>query len=520
MRDGPIKLRDYQSAAISKIHEAWIFNNSVMVEMATGLGKTIVFAEIAARWPRGRVLVVAPLLQLIEQAAEKIHAVTGQMPSIEQGQRRSEEHHFYRSPFVVGSKQTLTGKSKRYQRVSDVGLVIVDECHYAATIHYKEMIDWYVAKGAQVLGLTATAKRHDKKAMANLFDDCPYQFGIADAVPEGWLVPAKVQCIQLQNLDLSKVSMSGGDFKESELAKVMEEEKVVYEVAEVTARESAGLKTAVFCASVREARAVAELLVDRYAKKAEWICADIQLCSPTHRQDVLRSFAHDPDGVQIVCNVGVLTTGWDFPGLEHIVVARPTRSLSLYTQIFGRGTRPLPGVVDFEGSTAELRRAAIAASGKPHFKVTDLRDNAMQHKLITAVDVLGGTMGIDIVNRAKKEVNKAGGPIDLEKVLADAKRAEEAAAEARERKRRAAIEASAQYKSVDVDPFDPYQHGSVDMKKAPDKGPRMLFGKHKGKPLSVIPAGYLRWLQENAALKGWLKIAVDAEVQRRSGVTA
>jgi superfamily II DNA or RNA helicase len=517
-----LQLRDYQSAAISKIHEAWIFHNSVMVEMATGLGKTVVFAEVAKRWNRGRVLVVAPLLQLIDQAAAKIHAVTGTMPAIEQGQRRSEEHTFYRSPFVVGSKQTLTGKSKRYQRLSEITLVIIDECHYAATAHYKEMLDWFVGNGAQVLGVTATAKRHDGRAMANLFEACPYQFGIADAIPEGWLVPAKVQCIQLESLDLSKVSTRGadGDFKESELAKVMEEEKVVYEIAAVTARESEGLKTAVFCASVREARAVAELLVDRYGRKAEWICADVQLCSPAHRQDVLRSFAGDPDGVQIVCNVGVLTTGWDFPGLEHIVVARPTRSLSLYTQIFGRGTRPLAGVVDFAGSTAELRRQAIAASAKPHFKVTDLRDNAMQHKLVTAVDVLGGKMGIEIVNRAKSQVNKAGGPIDLEAVLADAKRAEEAAREARERKRRAAIETRAQYKSVDVDPFDEFQRAPVDMKKPDQRGPRMLFGKHKGKLLSTIPTGYLRWLEENATLRGWLKNAVTTELQSRNEVKA
>lgn len=519
-----MRLRDYQSDAIKAIYESWCFHNSVMAVLATGLGKTVLFAEIADRFARdtkrenNRVLVVAPLLQLIDQAAEKIYAITKTPPAIEQGARCSQESSFYRSPFVVGSKQTLTGKSKRYERLRDIGLVVIDECHYAATAHYKGMIDHFVAGGAQVLGVTATPKRHDKKAMANLFDDCPYTLGIAEAVPMGWLVPAQAQCIQLESLDLSRVSTSGSDFKESELAKVMEEEKVVYEIAEVVARESGRLKTAVFCASVKEARAVSELLVDRYGMRSEWICSDIQLCAPDRRKAVLDNFAHDPDGVQIVCNVGVLTTGWDFPGLEHIVVARPTRSLSLYTQIFGRGTRPLPGIVDFADSTPELRRAAIANSAKPHFKITDLRDNALEHKLVTAVDVLGGRMGIEIVNRAKKEVNKAGGPVDLEKILEDARRDEEAAREARERKQRAAIEARARYKSVDVDPFDPYQKGAVDMPKA-SKGPRMLFGKHKGKPLSSLPGGYIKWLATDCKLKqGWFKQAVMNEYASRQGV--
>lgn len=513
-----MQLRDYQTDCVKSIHEEWIFNNSVLAVLATGLGKTVIFSEIVRRWTRGRCLIVVPQIELIHQAANKVVAATGVMPAIEQGYNRSDEKSFYRSPFIIGSKQTLTGKSKRYQRLEDISLVVVDEAHGATTHLYKEMLDFYVAKGAQVLGVTATPKRHDGVALGNIFEKCAYQLDICDAIPLGWLVSARAQCIQLQSLDLSQVacSKSGeGDFKESELAKVMEDEKVVFEIAEVVARESDNLKTAVFCASVNEARAVAELLVDRYGTRADWVCGDKMRCDDQRRKQVLESFTEDPDGIQIVCNVGVLTTGWDFPGLEHIVVARPTRSLTLYTQIFGRGTRALPGVVDFEGSTPETRRTAIAASRKPFFKMTDLRDNSLQHKLITAVDVLGGSMGIAVINRAKSEVNKAGGPVDLEQLLADAKRVEDE----RERARRAAIESKAQYKKVDVDPFDGYQRGSVDMGKPVNKGPVMVFGKHRGKPLSALPGGYINWLATKCNLKdGWFKKAVMAEYANRKGV--
>lgn len=513
-------LRDYQSKAIADIHESWIFHNSVMAVLATGLGKTVIFSEIARRWKRGRVLVTVPQLELIEQACQKIRLATGEDPAVEQGSRRSFE--FYasmRSQFIVGSKQSLTGKSKRYKKFADVGLVVVDECHGATTAIYKEMLDHFIAQGAQVLGVTATPKRHDGKAMANIFEACAFNLDICEAVPRGWLVPARAQCIQLESLDLTGVSTrgAGGDFKESELAKVMEDEKVVYEIAEVTARESGSLKTAVFCASVKEARAVAELLNDRYHLKADWVCGDKVLCDDARRKGVLDSFTGDPDGVQIVCNVGVLTTGWDFPGLEHIVMARPTRSLSLYTQIFGRATRPLPGVVDFAGSTPESRVAAIAASGKPHFKMTDLRDNAMQHKLVTAVDVLGGDMGIEVINRAKTAVNKAGGPVDVEKILEAARQSEEAARAEKERRQRAAVEARAKYKAVEVDPFDPYSRGGVDMgTKTKAKGVRMLFGKHKGKPVNTVPTGYLSWVLNNTNMReGWFKQAIVAELKSR-----
>lgn len=512
-----MQLRDYQTECVKAIHEEWVFHNSVLAVLATGLGKTVIFSEIVRRWTRGRCLIIVPQIELIHQAADKVVAATGVMPAIEQGYNRSDEKSFYRSPFIIGSKQTLTGPSKRYQRLQDISLVVIDEAHGATTALYKEMVDYYVGKGAQVLGVTATPKRHDGVALGNIFEKCAYQLDICDAIPLGWLVSARAQCIQLKSLDLSGVAVSktgSKDFKESDLAKVMEDEKVVFEIAEVVARESENLKTAVFCASVNEARAVAELLVDRYGKRADWVCGDKLLCDDHRRKEVLESFTDDPDGVQIVCNVGVLTTGWDFPGLEHIVVARPTRSLTLYTQIFGRGTRALPGVVDFEGSTPETRRAAIAASRKPFFKLTDLRDNSLQHKLITAVDVLGGEMGLAAIKRVKEQVNKAGGPVDVDELLAAAKQAELE----KERRRRAAVEARAEYDKVDVDPFNQYQRGSVDAAKPKNRGPVMQFGKHKGKPLSTLPGGYLKWLANDCQLReGWFKRAVMAEYASRQG---
>ncbi|MGL4513847.1 MAG: DEAD/DEAH box helicase [Lacipirellulaceae bacterium] len=512
-----MELRDYQIETIDRTLAAWDEHDSVMVVLPTGCGKTEVFCEIARRWDLGRTLIVAPQIELVDQAARKIHQRTGTRPGVEQGGRRSNESNlFYRSPYVCASKQTLCGPSKRYSRLGEVGLVIVDECHLAATKAYAEMLEHFRSRGAKVLGVTATPKRHDQVAMGTLFECCPYEMYVADAVRLGWLVGPRASCAQIKSLDLSQVASNRDDFKESELARAMEEEKVIFEVAEITASESVEdgrvLKTVVYCASVKEAQAVASRLMDAHGLVAEFVCADRELCSDRRRAEVLDQFAR-PDGVvQVVCNVGILTTGWDFPGLEHVVMARPTKSLALYTQILGRGTRPLPGVVDFAGSTPESRRERIAASAKPTFKVTDLADNSLEHKLVGVIDVLGGRMELPesgkpseaqraelAARQAALEAMRQGTAFNVEALLSESRAAELKATEERERRRRAAIASRAEYKRVDVDVLSPDQAG-VARKRSSINYP-LPFGKYKGRAIADVPTAYLQWASESGVFR-------------------
>lgn len=510
-----VTLRDYQVDAVAGARRQLDQHDSTMIVLPTGCGKTEVFVRLASEWQAGRTLVVAPTIELVDQAANKLRVRTGVAPGIEQAQRRSNEDLWLRSPFVCASKQTLisrSGNGKRYERLSDVGLVIVDECHLAATKPTKTMLDHFVGQGAKVVGVTATPERHDGVAMANVLESVAYEMYIDRAVQLGWLVAPRASCVQLATLDLSEVSTKGsrGDFKDGELAKAMEIDEVTCEIAEVTAKESVVdgrvLKTVVYCPTVAVAQAVAERLADKHHLRAEWVCGDKKLCSSDQRSNILSTFARtkstDPESVDIVCNVGVLTTGWDFPGLEHIVMARPTKSHPLYTQILGRGTRPLPGTIDFEGSTAESRRAAIAASEKPSFKLTDLYDNAMEHKLVSAVDVLGGKMGLEAVERVRESMLEGKRCVDLEQALEEARQkiAEEEAEkaerrrrerEAAERRRRQAIESKAQYHSIEVDPF-----GGSRSEVAQQRGIRypMPFGKYRGSAIGEVPTHYLNWL--------------------------
>jgi superfamily II DNA or RNA helicase len=510
-----ITLRDYQTEAVESCEQSLATHDRVMLVLPTGCGKTEVFAALARDWQQGRVLVIAPQINLVDQARDKLAQRCDLYVGVEQASRSSYKH----DRVIAASKQTLI-RAERFKTLKGVGLVVVDECHLAATKIFAKTLDWFIQQGAKVLGVTATPNRHDKVSMRNLFDTCAYELSILDAIESGWLVAPQARCVKVKGLDLGQVKSNRDDFQQGDLARVMEDEKVIHEIADITARESADMKTVVYCVSVREAKAVAELLVDQYGKRAGWVCGDQARQSHDDRATTLRNFTKGD--LQFVCNVGVLTTGWDFPGLEHIVMARPTRSQSLYTQIMGRGTRPLPGTVDFPDSTAESRRAAIAASAKPHFTVTDLRDNSLEHKLITAVDVLGGQMGLNDAARkiARDEMRKTGGPLS---VLESIRAAEEEERKRAEHQRRKEQEAQERVDRLKREAHAHYSKQQVDLFSAGQRAPgqkatrvfRFKYGRYAGKTFADLTDGQLKqiagfWRNE------WMRGAAKTELTRRT----
>lgn len=516
--------RPYQAQARQKVIDAFEFYDSILIELATGLGKTEIFTQLMKDWDKGRCLVIAPYITLISQAAKKIFKRTGIQPGIEQASNYSVETPWGREKFVVASKDSLkSGDPARYTRIRDIGLVVVDEAHLSITNAWQEILDYYRANGAKVLGVTATAKRHDKRSMLNIYEECVYQYGITEAVPDGWLVPALTDCIQLESLDLKDIQSNntayGYDFNRKQLNSLLEKIETVVEIAEITARETAGEKTAIYCSSVEEARLVAERLVDNHGIKADWIASDPSKCTPQRRREVLRSFTEDPDGVSHVCNVGILTTGWDYPELRTIIMARPTRSRALYTQVFGRGTRPLNGVVDFPNSCRESRLQAIADSDKPHFRMIDLVDASLAHKIITSADVMGGNLSMEVQVRAKQNILEADEPVELDAELLKAEQQIKEEAEEASRQERARIQAEINYSTIRVDPYSPNSQAGIRKKK---RGARMLFGKFKGILVEDIPTWYLKSCLAGKPFiaHAWLRKSIHRELKRRERMAA
>lgn len=426
--------------------------------MPTGTGKTVVFSHVIDQMHAKtgkRAIVIAHREELIDQAADKILQVTGRACDVEMGDRKADQNSFWKSQTVVASVQTLS-QAKRIAKFNpaEFGLLVIDEAHHATADSYVKVIEHF--KGAKLFGVTATPDRSDNTALGKVFSKAAYVYDIEHAIHDGYLVPIHQRMVTVNELDFSQIRTQGGDLHGGELAAVMEREANVHKVTVPLMREAGFRKTLVFAASVHHGEMMTEILNRTNPGSAMMITG---MTDKLVRAQVLRRY--DDNEFQFLVNVGVFTEGFDDPGIEMVAIARPTKSRSLYCQMIGRGTRPLPGLVDGIDYPSE-RKQRIAASNKPRIIVLDFVGNSGKHKLVTTADILGGNYDDDEKARAVKNV-KAGKGTDMALALDNARREikaekakrleEERKAEA-ERQRRKAIRAQAKYQSVDVDPFD------------------------------------------------------------------
>ncbi len=453
-----MRLRPYQEEAVAGVLKSFKQHSTTLGVAATGLGKTIIFAHVIDQMPPGRTMVLAHREELITQAAQKIEAVIGQKPEIEMANQWADLHSILgHSEVVVSSIQTQCagkngGRMTRFDP-SQFNLVIIDEAHHATAKTYRRVIDHYRQNpDLKVFGVTATPDRRDKSALGQVFESVAFDFGILFGIKSGYLVPITQRSVNVSGLDFSKVRTTAGDLNRKDLAALMEYEQNLHEIAAPTIELAAGRKTLLFCASVTQSERMCEIFNRHKLDCARWICGETP---KEDRRQILRDYA--ANRFQFLCNVGVLTEGFDDPSIEVVALARPTKSRSLFVQMVGRGTRVLPGVIE-PHSTDEDRCEAIALSSKPCVEVIDFVGNAGKHKLINCTDILGGEYDDNIIERAKKmaeeEESKAVDPMQMLSEAAEERIREEKEAERREQARRAAVQAKAQFTTDLIDPFD------------------------------------------------------------------
>lgn len=448
--DAGFALRDYQRRAVESIGACLAEHASTLLVMPTGTGKTVVIAHAIMRHCAKRALVLAHRQELIEQNARTISAVIGEPCGIEMADRHTDLSGRNKPRVVVASKDSLHERRLSRFDPREFGLIVTDEAHHAVAGTYGRVYAHFA--GVPHLGVTATPDRLDEEALGRVFASVAMTYEIADAVRDGWLVPVRAHTVYVKELQLGGVHTTGGDLNQGELAEQMENERVLHEVAASVTREARGRRAIIFAVSVRQAARLAEILNDYEPDSARYVCGE----TPRER----RAFdlaEHRAGRYRFVCNVGVLTEGYDDPGCSMIVMARPTKSRALFAQCLGRGTRPLPGTVDGLAD-ADARRAAIAASGKPGLTVLDFTGNCGRHKLVTPADVLGGDYRDEDIDAASATI--ARGETDVVEALERARRARESvdreAARAVEEMRasRARVVALARYVLSEVDLFD------------------------------------------------------------------
>jgi superfamily II DNA or RNA helicase len=519
-RKGPPPPRPYQSAAVASTVAALASHPSSLVVMATGTGKTNVISYLIERLAGDggdgdsvaghRVLILAHRDELIDQAVERVRQVTGERPAVEKGEQWADNGP-RRRRVVVSSVQTQVAISRqlggpRMTRFdpADFSLVVVDEAHHAVAPSYRKVVAHYAQNPElKVVGFTATADRGDGAALGKVFASVAYRYplfraaGESCAIGDGWLVPVRQRMAVVRELDLSKVSVNAGELDGKELATVLEYERVLHGVANPTIEIACGLpegtlvgilervgrggdwagelakaldgrtrrQTLVFCASVKQADRLAEILNRWVPTAARTVSGDRGRFPPDARRELFHDFGRRR--FQFLTNVGIVTEGTDLPGVEVVVMARPTLSRALYEQMVGRSVRPHADIAHAlnDVADAQARVALIAASPKPFAEVVDLAGNAGRHKLVTVADVLGGDYSEDVRARAAKKARKDaanGVPADVAELLRlskeelDTEQRKKQLAEDRERDRRARVVAQVDYRTTPVDPFDLY----------------------------------------------------------------
>ena len=327
-------LRPYQQQARERIHAEWENGHTrTLLVLPTGTGKTIVFASVAADQVRAghRVLILAHRGELLEQAADKLQRSTGLVSAVEKADATCLNTWFR---VVVGSVQTLqrTARLERFPH-DYFGTIIIDEAHHAITDGYRRILDYFGS--AKVLGVTATPDRGDMRNLGEVFDSLAFEYKLTDAIKEGYLCRIMAQTIPLK-LDISSVTMSGGDYAVGDLGTALD--PYLEQIAAEMAQRCKGRKTVVFLPLIKTSQKFRDLMNSHGFRAAE------VNGQSADRREVLADF--DAGKYNVLCNSMLLTEGWDCPSVDCVVVLRPTKVRSLYSQMVGRGTRLSPGKTD------------------------------------------------------------------------------------------------------------------------------------------------------------------------------
>lgn len=377
-----MKLRDYQEEARSAIQRDW--NEGVkktLLVLPTGCGKTIVFSKVIEdRVKKGeRVLVLAHRGELLEQAADKLEQSTGLKTATEKAEETSIGSWFR---VVVGSVQTMMREKRLKQFPKDFfDTIIIDEAHHCISNSYQNVLQYF--ESANVLGVTATPDRGDMKDLGTYFENIAYEYTLPKAIKAGYLSPIKALTIPLK-LDLSAVGQQAGDFSTRDLGNALD--PYLESIADEMVKNARDRKTVVFLPLVATSQRFTEILNEKGFRAAE-VNGESK-----DRAKILEDF--DKGKYNVLCNSMLLTEGWDCPSVDCVVVLRPTKVRSLYSQMVGRGTRLFPG--------------------KTELLLLDFLWHTDRHELCHPAHLIASSD--ELADAMTKQIEAAGIPLDLEVV--------------------------------------------------------------------------------------------------------
>jgi ATP-dependent helicase IRC3 len=371
-----VELRPYQQEALASMLEAESNGiNKQLIVLPTGAGKTVLFAQLPIiRKESLPMLVLAHRSELLIQAKDKIETINKDLSvGIEQADNKAGY-----VDVVIASVPTLGRESssriEKYPK-NYFKTIVVDEAHHAAAPSYRKILDYFTPE--LLLGVTATPQRSDSVRLIDVFQEIVYYKSIQDLIKEGWLSPLVGYRVKTST-DISDVEIQNGEYKQDQLIEAIDNPGRNNSIVTAYNDLANAKKTVVFAAGVDHARHLEEA----FRKNGSSVRVIIGTTPEEERRQILSDFKSG--AVTVLVNVGVLTEGFDEPSIEAIILAKPTRSSLLYTQIVGRGTRL------FEG--------------KEHCMIIDIADTTRGKKPIGLPTLLGMPAEFDLQGQSLTDI--------------------------------------------------------------------------------------------------------------------
>lgn len=304
-----MQLRDYQQECIDII--AHKQSGRFLVQMATGLGKTVTFANIPRK---GRTLLLSHREELVNQPKKYFNCSFG----IEQGKNYSNGEEV-----VSASVQSLARRLGRFSPTA-FDMIICDEAHHAAAGTYKKIFNYFNPR--LLIGFTATPNRADGARLNDSFSEIIFQRDLKWGIKNGYLSDIFCRRVDI-GYDLTNVSTRCGDYAPGELDEAMRD--TTDAIGEAYEKYAKGA-TLIFAVSVRHAEEIAAKIPGAVAVTGK----------TKNRAEIIKQFSERK--IPCLVNCMVFTEGTDIPLVETVIIARPTKSDSLYAQMVGRGLRLHP----------------------------------------------------------------------------------------------------------------------------------------------------------------------------------
>lgn len=361
--DARVELRGYQRENIDEVVRLWQREGvrRLLGVAATGLGKTIMFGSLAAEL-EARTLILAHRDELVNQARDKVLKC---WPGATVGIVKAARDEFT-APVVCASVQTASGAARLRRLASrPFDLVIVDEAHHAVANTYRRVLaavgagpdgdPWHgVELGWErplLLGVTATPDRGDRVALRSVFDRVAFSQDMLWGIRSGYLTDLRSYRVVL-DFDVSELRVRGGDFVDTEAAEALERAGAPMAAVDAWREHAKDRKALVFTPTVRSAELFARAF-QQEGIPAAMVSGETPI---EERHRILADFA--AGRLLVLANCAVLTEGYDEPSVGCVIMARPTKSRALYTQMLGRGVRLHPGkadcvAIDLVGVTGE-----------------------------------------------------------------------------------------------------------------------------------------------------------------------